>query len=238
VAPIVLVLRPRAPERAFGASNTSRPRPDGRPATRVACRSIVPMIAVGFLLIVVGFSLIAVRSGDPESRSSRSVSIGRQWSSAYDARSGLRRHAVAAKSADPSSRRSGDDCRRFCHHRHVVSGVIDRDRRVDHRRRQRPENCWRPCNHEVLTAHICVVRRSPGYPIPLASESPRPRHKCRYGTHNNGAERRPDWPHEGRSDRRICAPLGASHIRRPKDARPASQTAGTMTRHPRLRRSR
>ncbi len=181
MAPIVLVLRPRGPERAFGASNTSRPRPDGRPATRVACRSIVPMIAVGFLLIVVGFSLIAVRSGDPESRSSRSVSIGRQWSSAYDARSGLRRHAVAAKSADPSSRRSGDDCRRFCHHRHVVSGVIDRDRRVDHRRRQRPENCWRPCNHEVLTAHICVVRRSPGYPIPLASDSPRPRHKCRFG---------------------------------------------------------
>lgn len=88
MAPIVPVLRPRAPERAFGASNTSRPRPDGGPATRVACRSIVPMIAVGFLLIVVGFSLIAVRSGDPESRSSRSVSIGRQWSSAYDARSG------------------------------------------------------------------------------------------------------------------------------------------------------
>jgi hypothetical protein len=39
------------------------------------------MIAVGLLLVLVGFFLIAVRSGDVSARSSRSVSIGRQWSS-------------------------------------------------------------------------------------------------------------------------------------------------------------
>jgi hypothetical protein len=37
------------------------------------------MIAVGLLLILVGFFLISVRSGDVSARSSRSVTIGRQW---------------------------------------------------------------------------------------------------------------------------------------------------------------
>ena len=39
------------------------------------------MIAVAILLILVGFFLISVRSGDVSSRSSRTVFIGRQWSS-------------------------------------------------------------------------------------------------------------------------------------------------------------
>jgi hypothetical protein len=39
------------------------------------------MIAVGFLLILVGFFIIAVRTGDVSARSSRTVSIGRLWSS-------------------------------------------------------------------------------------------------------------------------------------------------------------
>jgi len=39
------------------------------------------MITVGVLLILVGFFLIAVRSGDVSARSSRTVSIGRLLSS-------------------------------------------------------------------------------------------------------------------------------------------------------------
>lgn len=39
------------------------------------------MIAVGFLLILVGFCLISVRSGDVSARSPRTVSIGRLWMS-------------------------------------------------------------------------------------------------------------------------------------------------------------
>jgi hypothetical protein len=37
------------------------------------------MIAVAFLLIIVGFALITARGADSGLRSSRSVSIGRQW---------------------------------------------------------------------------------------------------------------------------------------------------------------
>jgi hypothetical protein len=54
-------------------------RRDARPATRVTCRSIAPVIALGFLVIIVGFALISARGTDSGLRSSRSVSIGRQW---------------------------------------------------------------------------------------------------------------------------------------------------------------